>query len=292
MGIYDRDYTRPAPRRSQPPGLTPVTKGLLVLNVLICVLDLFILPKLLGIDTEIYPPPLTAWGAFTIRSAVFEGRIWEFLTFQFLHANLGHILANGLGLFVFGPWMERWWGSARFLIFYLLCGVAGAAFYAFLVFTHVLNDPYTVPLIGASAGIYGILIGVAVVAPDLRVQLLFPPIEMSIRHMAMIVLAIAVAVVIFNLENAGGQAGHLGGAILGFILVKWPFLLGRGNAASLHNQERRESVAAKLRPRTTVDLAASTEIDRILDKISAQGFQSLTDAERDALRNASDDSRP
>jgi membrane associated rhomboid family serine protease len=233
---------------------------------------------------------LENFGAFTVNSAVFGGRIWEFLTFQFLHANPGHLFSNSMGLYFFGPWMERWWGSKRFLLFYLLCGAAGAGLYTLLALTGFFPHGLNAGLVGASAGIYGILAGVALIAPDLRVILLFFP--MSMRQMAIVVLSIAVFSVLFGLGgNAGGEAGHLGGAILGFLLVKFPVSLGVG-------WERRRKIIrpqfnrpdSKLRPRTHVDLNAQDEIDRILDKISREGLQSLTQEERDRLRAAAENS--
>jgi len=281
MGMAERNYEQGRGRtRGGLSQVTPVVKWLILTNLAVFFADILLFNNRLG-----------EWGCFTIDSAVSHGRLWEFITFQFLHGNVLHVVFNMLGLFFFGPWAERWWGARRFLVFYLLCGAAGAAFYTVLAWLRVLQPIMgvpldSVPLVGASAGIYGVLVGVAVLAPDLRVMLYFPPIEMSMRQLAMVVLAIATATVILGLgNNAGGEAGHLGGAILGFLLMRQPGLLGwadwRGAAVKII-RPRAFSVrpAAKLRPRTDIDLHGQAEVDRILDKISAQGFQSLSDAER------------
>ncbi|MEI6656059.1 MAG: rhomboid family intramembrane serine protease [Verrucomicrobiota bacterium] len=286
MALADRNYDHGRYRAGGGYShLTPVVKWLIVANVAVFCGDLVI-----------FDNRLTVWGAFTIHSALGQGRVWEFLTFQFLHGSVLHVLFNMLGLFFFGPWAERWWGTRRFLAFYLLCGAAGAAFYTVLAVLGVLQARLGapalefMPLVGASAGIYGILVGVAVIAPDLRVMLYFPPIEMSMRQLAIAVLVIAAGTVLLDLgSNAGGEAGHLGGALLGFLLMRQAWLLNWAQRRAPGVEiippkifgSRPES---KLRPRTEIDLAAQTEVDRILDKISLQGFQSLTDSERATLQ--------
>lgn len=265
--------------------VTPVVKWLLFLNAGIYILDMILGAKFGRIHDF---PPLVNWGAFRVQSAIFEFRIWEFFTFQFLHGSLGHVLFNCIGLYFFGPWMERWWGPVKFLIFYLLCGAAGAAFFTLLTFIHVLPGGYHF-LIGASAGIYGIFIGVAVVAPNLRVMLFFPPIELSIRQLAIGLMVISTGAIVFSLGgNEGGDAGHLGGAILGFILMRMPWLLG-GNTDMEIIRPRflKPRTEPKLRPRTRLDISQDSAVDEILDKVSRDGFQSLTQAERDILLQAS-----
>lgn len=283
MGIADRDYHRNDRRDggflSQ---LTPVVKWLLIVNLVLY----FVEPD---------DKPFRQFGAFTIQSAVFEGGIWQFITFQFLHASLGHVLLNCLAIFFFGPWLERWWGAAKFLIFYLLCGVGGAAFFMLLVFLGLLpGDDGSSGLVGASAGIYGILMGVAVVAPNLRVALLFPPIELSMRQLAMLLLAISTGSILLKLGgNEGGEAGHLGGAILGFILIRFPWLLGRRSVPEIERPNVvPPSPLAKLRPRTELQMKRDSAMDLILDKISREGFQSLTSEERDFLQKASSPAEP
>jgi membrane associated rhomboid family serine protease len=135
-----------------------------------------------------------------------------------------------MALYFFGPLVEYYLGARRYLAFYLLCGMAGGAAYLLLwaVGAHaqdprwiLIVDPRT-PLVGASAGIFGILIAAARIAPDARVMLLFPPIPMRLRTLAWVLLGLAAYTVIFHGANAGGQAAHLGGAAVGAVLIQFP----------------------------------------------------------------------
>lgn len=269
--------------------ITPVVKSLLIINIAIFFLDLFL-------KGDAPDGPLRYHGTFAIQSAMLEGKVWEFVTFQFLHAHLAHLLMNGIGLFFFGPWMERWWGAGKFLVFYLLSGVGGALFFALLVFVGFLPmDSYQTGLIGASAGIYGILVGVAVTAPTLVVTLLFPPVSLTMRQLALAALGISVVIILFGIGgNEGGEAGHLGGAFSGFLLIRgWMLWKNSGiaNARGGKHSGPRTDIEAKIRPRTRVDLSGQSEIDAILDKISKDGFQSITPEERGVLDRAADKER-
>jgi membrane associated rhomboid family serine protease len=288
MGLAEREYQRSGPGGGYMSRLTPVVKWLLLANAAIFILDYLILPLALGLEVDkFHPPPIANWGAFSIKSALLNFHIWEFITFQFLHGNFLHVLFNSIGLYFFGPWMERWWGSRKFIIFYLLCGAAGAVFFTLLTFLNILPSGLDSGLIGASAGLYGTLIGVAVIAPDLRVMLLFPPIELSMRQLAIALLVIATGAIVLSLGgNEGGEAGHLGGAILGYILVRYPNLLGR--ASGSRPPRAPQPFESKLRPRSDVLKQRDDAVDLILDKISREGFQSLTADERETLRKASE----
>lgn len=302
MGTADRDYFRDeearyAARGGRPP-LPPVTKFLLIANIVIFLLDVFTRPGPVPAfpDFGAINTPL----AFTIHSAFKEWRLWELLTFQFLHHGILHVAFNCVGLYFFGPWVERWWGTGRFIVFYLLCGAAGALFYTLLTLTGILPDrgplpAEYVPLVGASAGLYGLIIGTAVIAPNAMVSLLFPPVTLAMRTFAWWVIGIAVVVILGDnftagdwTQNSGGEAGHLGGAILGFILMRFPFLLRKGSASKvIRPKEFRRKSPPKLRPRSEIDVVSSSEVDRILDKISREGIQSLTEREQEILQRAS-----
>lgn len=294
MGIADRDYSRDDGRRSGGflSQLTPVVKWLLIANVAIYFLDILL-------ESGDGSRPMRNFGTFAIQSAIFEGRISEFVTFQFLHGSFGHVMFNSLGIFFFGPYMERWWGSMKFLIYYLLCGAGGALFFVVLFYAGLLpGNGIQSGMIGASAGLFGILIGVAFTSPNTRVALLFPPVELSMRQLAIALLTFSVAIITLGYlrinflglgGNEGGEAGHLGGAILGFLLMRFPFLLGgRGDTIRITRPKvTKPRPLPKLRPRSGLEKDQDDEVDRILEKISSEGFQSLTQAEKDLLNKAS-----
>ena len=287
-----------APRQPSRLDGAPVVKWLLISNTAIFFINIFL--------NEL----LKTYGHFSVATVFEHGQVWRFLTFQFLHANVGHLLFNMYALYMFGSFVEQWWGSRKFLTFYLLCGASGALFYSILYSLGVfgkeiidlgngmlISSSY-IPLVGASAGIFACLVGVAVISPDLRIQLLFPPIPMKMRTFALGILGIAVATILFSWNNAGGEAGHLGGAILGYFLMKNPRLLsfiregnptnqgwGRGRQV-FDAREVRHPREKKIRPRTHINLNDS-EVDAILDKVNREGIQSLTEHEREVLRQSS-----
>lgn len=255
--------------------LTPMVKALLISNLVLYFADV------LFFDFAIRDR-----GAFSIGDAICKMKIWEFVTFQFIHGSVGHVLANSIGLFFFGPYVERGLGSFKFLVYYLTCGVGGAVFFVMLAYLGILPSlSMESSLVGASAGIYGMIVAVAVLAPQMRVALLFPPITLTMRNLALVVIAIAVGLIVFGIgDNEGGEAGHLGGAIVGYLLISMVPAFGVEICRAAGRSKRR--FEPKIRPRTEMDLHTVSEVDLILDKISREGFQSLTDEERDLLQRA------
>ena len=215
-----------------------------------------------------------------------SGQVWRLLTFQFIHGGIGHILGNCLGLFFFGPMVEQYWGSKRFLGFYLICGFAGVVGYLVLWGTGVIVSSSWVPMVGASAGVFGILVAAAMVAPNTRVlfMLLFP---IPLKVLIWVILGIAMYTVVAmgNQQgaNAGGEAAHLGGALMGFIFMKKRGLLNW--ADRLSTQAMREEISEGLQERKQrKEQASREEVDRILAKVSEQGLHSLTKKEKKVLQ--------
>jgi membrane associated rhomboid family serine protease len=150
--------------------------------------------------------------------------VWQVFTYMFLHEGFGHILWNMLSLWMFGAELERLWGTARFLRFYLLCGICSGIL---VILAAYLFQGTNVPTIGSSGAIFGILMAYALMFPDRTVLFGFL-IPVSTR----VFVAIIGAVVLLQSFTAtvGRQAGtvavvaHLGGLITGYLLIRGPKL--------------------------------------------------------------------
>jgi membrane associated rhomboid family serine protease len=217
MALHDRDYYRQSPQRTSPFGrmsLWSVTIWLVIINVIIYILDPILFPR-------IGYRPLLAWGYFSVETAINYGQVWRFITFQFLHdpLNLLHILFNMFVLFSFGRHVEAYLGPRRFLAFYLICGIAGPLMYMLFWAARLLIASPDVPMIGASAGVYGVLFAAARLAPDARVMVLFIPHPVKLKWVAIGLVVLSLFIVFTSGRNAGGEAAHLGGAAVGYLLI-------------------------------------------------------------------------
>lgn len=170
--------------------------------------------------------PLAFWGHFSVAAAVLDLQVWRFLTYQFIHANLDHLIFNMIALFFFGPMVEAYLSSRQYLVYYLLCGIGGAVMYLLLLIGNWQVGSAQVPLIGASAGIFGVLIAATLIAPDAE-ALFFGIVPIPLRTLAWLFIAYAAFTVIFRGNNAGGEAAHLGGAAVGWLLMRHPWVVER-----------------------------------------------------------------
>jgi membrane associated rhomboid family serine protease len=172
---------------------------------------------------------VTTWGAFTISGGVFRGQIWRGITYQFLHGSPTHLIFNMIGLWVFGQMAERRMGRAKFLTYYLICGIGGAIGYALLALTPLVASSGSATLVGASAGLFGCIAAAMTLMPDRILQLVLPPIDITVFRFGAVYLALAAFIVLFHGNtsgsNAGGEAAHLGGAAIGFLLARRLHLL-------------------------------------------------------------------
>ncbi len=201
------------------PPIPPVTKNLLLACTAVFCLQ-FILPGQLGYTFQVW------FALFPVGSGFFMP--WQVLTYAFLHGGIGHLFFNMLGLWMFGSELERVWGPRRYMHF-LLAGVLAAAV-AQLIVTELMGS--NVPTVGASGGIFALLLAFGMLFPDRIIMPLFPPIPMKARTF---VIVFGVITLLMGFLDYGGVAhfAHLGGMVGGFLMIRYwrkqpPFGSGSG----------------------------------------------------------------
>src|SRR5437588_5778901 len=152
---------------------------------------------------------------------VVHGFIWQLVTYSFLHASLSHLLVNMLTLWMFGSQEEQDWGSRKFLEFYLFCVVGAALVTLAVAYTPLPGASPTIPTIGASGGLYGLLIAFGMLYGDREVFLF--PFPFSIKAKYLVGIIIFVVVIATFQPSQGGVANfaHLGGLLFGFLYIKF-----------------------------------------------------------------------
>lgn len=250
--------------------------------------------ELVGQSVYDVQPPLEAYGHFS-TDRILRMEVWRFITFQFLHANIWHLFFNMLGLYVFGPIVERYLGGQRYLAFYLVTGIFGGLMYLVLNLLGIIANSFgisavpgllfhltTVPLVGASAGVFGVIMACAKVEPDTMVQLIFPPISLRMRTFAYGFVGFAMINLLMGAKNAGGEAAHLGGAIAGYFFIRNIHLL-KDFFDVFGDSRRTPKKEGWGWLKGGSGGATRAEVDKILDKVRVSGVGSLTEKERRVL---------
>jgi membrane associated rhomboid family serine protease len=231
-----------------------------------------------------------------------QGYLWQLLSFQFIHANLMHLLGNCLAIFFFGRAVEEAVGQKSFYALYFSSGVVGGLVQALAGV--LLGGHFAGPVLGASAGAFGLTTAFSVLFPDSVILISFIiPVRAKYFLVGSIVLAVA-GIAFPNTEIIGrnvAHAAHLGGILTGLLFIRyavhwrlrWPQIQRPGRQpirrlVKVHAQK--PALWSAESPETDENLPSeeflSKEVDPILDKISAQGIQSLTDRERRILEKA------
>jgi membrane associated rhomboid family serine protease len=147
-----------------------------------------------------------------------HGRVWQIVSYSFLHAGVMHILFNMLSLWMFGSRLEQDWGSRRFLEFFFFSVVGGALSTIAMAYSHLLGLNPNVATVGASGGIYGLIVAFGVLYAEQRVYF-YGIFAIKAKYFAMIWIALA----LFGALGGGGDVAniaHLGGAFFGYIYLK------------------------------------------------------------------------
>jgi membrane associated rhomboid family serine protease len=146
---------------------------------------------------------------------------WQFISHIFLHGDWMHLFFNMFGLWWLGNILEKGWGSTKFIVFYLLCGIF-AGVISQLVDSYVFNQASLVPSVGASGAIYGLLAAFALIHPNFKVVFIFLPVPVAAKYFVPILLTIDLfsGVTGFSLfGNNIAHFAHIGGALVGLALT-------------------------------------------------------------------------
>lgn len=224
-------------RQSPFANLTPVVKNLLIINIIF-----YIATLVLGSRVDM----VTLFGARYFNSSLF--RVWQVITYMFMHGSLGHIFFNMFALFMFGPMLEYSIGSKRFFNLYFICGIGAvviqmlvqalqvhsitggfvishpeldSSFLQFGANAQKLYDTYNTPVVGASGAIFGLLVAFAMLYPNLEMMIMFIPIPIKAKYIIPVYILVELWLGIgqYGGDNVAHFA-HLGGALFGFIMVK------------------------------------------------------------------------
>jgi membrane associated rhomboid family serine protease len=215
--------------------LPPVVKNLLIINVL------FFLATWVFEQQGLF---LTEYLAvFYFNSPYFK--IWQPISYMFMHANVTHILFNMFALFSFGPILEVHFGAKRFLNFYLITGLgalalqwAVQAFEVYQITGAIMNNVNTLtvsnsmdvktlqsiyfgPMVGASGAIFGLLVAFGMLYPNIELYIMFIPVPIKAKYIIPIYIVIELFLGVGRFSgDSVAHFAHLGGALIGFILVK------------------------------------------------------------------------
>lgn len=208
---------------------------------------------------------------------IFNYRIWQFVTYSFLHADVMHLMFNMLMLYLFSMLFFTFFNNKQFLKAYFLGGIAAGFFY-FLAANIIGLQSYVV---GASGAVMAVFFTVVGYKPDMRVNVIITTIP--IYYIALLSIGLDLFQLFF--DNAGGHLAHIGGSIFGFCYGKY---LGGFSVSSL----KKSKVKTNLRTvhnkinqtkNNFADNSVQKQIDVILDKISKSGYDSLTKEEKEFL---------
>ena len=192
-----------------------IVQILLALNV-IAYGFLLLYPVTMFVNFALWPLGLS-------NNVYFEGanpqfQIWQLVSYSFLHGGHFHILINMYVLWMFGSRIEQVWGSKALLVYYSVC-VVGAGLVQLVVSSMAVSSGEIYPTVGASGGVFGLLLAFALTFPEERLMLLFPPIILKAKWLALVYALIELVAGVTGTMEGIAHFAHLGGMVFGFLLL-------------------------------------------------------------------------
>lgn len=222
---------------------------------------------------------------------VFIFQPWSLLTYFFLHMNFMHILWNMLFLYWFGKIIHENIGNNAVISLYIIGGIIGGLSYMalFNIIPYYDNRVSESLMLGASAGVFSVVVGSATLLPNYTFYLLFLG-PVRIKYIALFYVLLS----FFDVtgSNAGGEIAHLGGALMGYLYIRQlqnGVNMGKGiiDILNIFNKNKKEVISKEEKTNEIKKDISQDEIDKILDKISDSGYKSLSNNEKEKLFNAS-----
>ena len=299
--LEDRDYMRQPSFESR----RSVTVILIIVNVAAFILQSASYLKFPAASAHA-PLPTDHLFALSLDGLKQDHYFWQLITFQFMHGGIVHLLLNCWMLYVFGRAVEEVLGARNLLVLYLTSGVLGGLLQMLgeLILERILPDHVGGAVVGASAGVFGLVAAFATLYPERPLTLLLffiIPVNMRAKYLLLGSALLAVYGTVFPFGGIA-HAAHLGGMFMGIAYVRqivhwqWNWLnfrrpprrvppreMVRVNAGEASVWLRRPTATPEELPPAEF---ISKEVDPILDKISAHGIQSLTERERKILEAA------
>jgi membrane associated rhomboid family serine protease len=190
--------------------MPPVTQTLLIVNVLV-----FLLEMSGGISLF---PWFALWPPGSGPSGAPDFQVWQLITYSFLHANVAHIFFNMFALYMFGSDIERLFGSKFYAGYYFVC-VISAAICHLIITTWMGAEP--VPTVGASGGVYGLLLAYGLYFPNRQLMLLIPPIPMRARTFVIVYAVLELVMGVTGTAAGVAHFAHLGGMLGGYLMIRY-----------------------------------------------------------------------
>lgn len=198
--------------------LTPtVVMMLLLLNGVMYLLEIS------SGDTLIDALALWPWDTSSttlLEQALPHFQIWQLVSYAFLHGSITHLLLNMYALWLFGTRMEYVWGARAFALYYFFC-VIGAGLVQLFIATQAAGQGGIYPTLGASGGVFGLLLAFGVTFPNERLILIFPPIPLKAKWFVLIYGAIELVAGVTGTAAGVAHFAHLGGMLFGYLLLRY-----------------------------------------------------------------------
>jgi membrane associated rhomboid family serine protease len=192
------------------PSITPLNKALILINVAV-----FGLQYLLGSFIDVY---FALWPPQAARLGYPSFQIWQLLSYGFMHGSPMHLFFNMFAVYMFGSDIERLFGPKRYLTYYLAC-VVGAALMHLIVVAASGMPP--LPTVGASGGVFGLLLAFGMAFPRRTLMLIFPPIPMPAWLFVTLYGIFELYMGITQTASGVAHFAHLGGMATGFVMIRY-----------------------------------------------------------------------